>query len=512
MKSDPPLMASIVRAELATDRNPRSAMVQYDTIIADARFAGLEESLRAACHLNRGNERRKLSRCHEALKDYAHAAQLAPTTFKPHFNAGLVLAHDLREFAAAKAAFDRAIALNPGSVEVLYSRALVEMELHENEKAARDVNAALVVAPDDTNALCILKALHMKRDQKEPTTQARQNALTFAPHEADFRSHVSLALSGWAIRDAVDGNEKTEEHAPRAGETSELPGFARFYGLVVFFAVAAAANIFAGTVGLSIVVFLAPLIVRGYIEYNKIPVELKLEWTLHRGARALRQLGRARRNTLNSPEFAARIAKRAFRVLRTVKRNVVAYGCPLQIVRRLDLALNTPLIPTSLPSGDRAALLNEVQQCLDEAESTVGEWDSELNAADRRLASECDPAIYQSNAVLRDPFEHHALTEGGQTYSINNVRRSQDDLRRVKAALSMAEEMIGSFSNDAIANTIEAVDIVLGNADMPLPPELATGEGPHDFSNPPPPPGALQRLHGALLALHCLQLSTISNS
>ena len=95
MNTDHPLIDNIVRAERAMGRNPRSAVDQYDAIIADARFGELDAPLRSACYLNRGFQQRILGRPREALADYERAAKLAPGTFKPHLNAGLVYAQDL---------------------------------------------------------------------------------------------------------------------------------------------------------------------------------------------------------------------------------------------------------------------------------------------------------------------------------------------------------------------------------------------------------------------------------
>lgn len=253
--------------------------------------------------------------------------------------------------------------------------------------------------------------------------------------------------------------------------------------------------------------FLGPLIVRLWMESKKIPAEKKIEWSLHRGARALRQLGRARRNLESSPEMAMRIAARARKELRTVQRIVIGDGCPVAILRRLEEARNAKLVPVALPSSDEKALLREANSALDEAKSATHEWRSELCAADERLAREADPAIYRSGGTLRNPFKQQSLDEAGQTESIINVRRSQEDFTRVGTALAKAAEAVSSSSGTLLAEAITAVDSALGDSDMPLPPLLATGESPHDFSNPPPPPGALQRLHAVLSALRKLQLA-----
>jgi hypothetical protein len=262
-----------------------------------------------------------------------------------------------------------------------------------------------------------------------------------------------------------------------------------------------------GKVVLLAACFLGPLFVRFWTESKKIPTEKKLEWSLHRGARALRQLGRARRNLESSPEMATRIAARARKELRTVQRIVTGDGCPVAILRRLEEARIAKLVPVALPCSDENTLLHEANSALDDAKSAIHEWRSELCAADERLAREADPTIYRSGGTLRNPFKQQSLDEAGQTESIHNIRRSQEDLARVGAALVRAAEAVSSTSGTLLVEAINALDSALADSDMPLPPQLATGESPHDFSNPPPPPGALQRLHAVLSALRDLQLA-----
>jgi len=251
--------------------------------------------------------------------------------------------------------------------------------------------------------------------------------------------------------------------------------------------------------------FLAPLILKLWMESKKVPAEKKLEWSLHRGARALRQLGRARRSSRDLPKSAASVAAKAQRELRTVQRIVTNYGCPVAILHRLQEARNAPLYPTTLPVGDAGALLREAAHALNIAAIAVREWNADLSAADERLAREADPTIYRSGGTLRNPFKQHSLDEAGQIESMINVRRSQEDLGRVEAALAKTAEALHSVSGILLAEALTALDSALADSDMSLPAQLATGESLHDFSNPPPPPGALQCLHAVLTALQRLQ-------
>ena len=240
MNTDHPLIAKIVRAERALRSNPRSAVEQYDAIIADARFGELDAPLRSACHLNRGFQQRALGRSRVALADYERAAKLAPGSFKPHLNAGLVLAQDLHEFAAAMAAFDRGISLNPGCVEALYSRALVKMAIHDYDGAEADLISALALAPEDPNALSNLGTLQMKRGRIEQAADSFQKALGFAPLDTEIRFNAALALDRLGMQDAAQDVLRRDRRAVRmwaekgGRRVARVPKFALIKFAVLF--------------------------------------------------------------------------------------------------------------------------------------------------------------------------------------------------------------------------------------------------------------------------------------
>ncbi len=236
MNTDHPLIANIIRAERAIGRNPRSAVDQYDAIITDTRFGELDSQLRSACHLNRGFQQRILGRPREALADYERAAKLAPSSFKPHTNAALVHAQDLRDFKAAKAAFDRGIALNPGCVDALYSRAMVNMELNDLDGAEADLNSSLALAPEDSNALSNLGTLQMKRGQLEQAADSFQKALRFAPHDTEIRYNAALALFHIGLHDAAQNILRRDSRAVSMWEAKGGPRIPRMpkFALIKF--------------------------------------------------------------------------------------------------------------------------------------------------------------------------------------------------------------------------------------------------------------------------------------
>jgi tetratricopeptide (TPR) repeat protein len=241
MNTDHPLIAKIVRAERALRSNPRSAVEQYDAIIADARFGELDAPVRSLCHLNRGIQRRKLRQFRQALADYEHAATLAPHSFKPHLNSALVLAQDLREFQAARAAFDRGIALNPGCVDALYSRALVKIELNDYDGAEADLNSALALAPEDPNALSNLGTLQMKQGRLEQAADSFQTALRFAPRDHEIRCNAALALERLGMHDAAQDILRRDGRAIRMWEEKGGPRVPPRIGLVLYLVIAVAA-------------------------------------------------------------------------------------------------------------------------------------------------------------------------------------------------------------------------------------------------------------------------------
>ncbi len=172
-------------------------------VLADPRSQDMEKSFLAATYLNRGLSRRRLGDLQGALGDAHQAATLNPRSYKPHLNAALVYAQDLRNYEKGLEEFDLALRLNPTSVEILSSRGTTKELMGDYEGAETDLKAALALEPNDPNALCNLGNLHLARGNLSQARDLYQKALTVNPKDFQIRVNLALALERMGARDSA---------------------------------------------------------------------------------------------------------------------------------------------------------------------------------------------------------------------------------------------------------------------------------------------------------------------
>ena len=110
----------------------------------------------------------------DALKFYRQAAELDPAWFEAHYNAG-VIAHKLRNFSAALASYETALALQPESVDARYNFALALKAAGYAPDAADELKKILAANPGEVRAHLALANLCAQL-LRDPTT-ARQHYL-----------------------------------------------------------------------------------------------------------------------------------------------------------------------------------------------------------------------------------------------------------------------------------------------------------------------------------------------
>jgi Flp pilus assembly protein TadD len=186
------LCAKIDRAIVSRDH---SQVVELcSKLLNDPRSQEMEKEALAASYLNRGFSRRRLGDLLGALEDARQAALLNPRSFKPHLNAALIYAQDMRDYEKGLEEFDLALRLNPTNVEILSSRGLTKQLMGDHEGAEADLNAALAITPNDPNALCNLGNLHLERGNVSEAAESYQKALTANPKDSEIRVNLALAL------------------------------------------------------------------------------------------------------------------------------------------------------------------------------------------------------------------------------------------------------------------------------------------------------------------------------
>jgi tetratricopeptide (TPR) repeat protein len=106
----------------------------------------------------------------DAMNSYQKAARLDPSWFEAHYNYG-VLAYDLRDFQAALAADEMALAIQPDSVSARYNFALALKGAGFMTDAQNELKK--VVASDPNNVRAHLALGNLYAQQMENPVQAR---------------------------------------------------------------------------------------------------------------------------------------------------------------------------------------------------------------------------------------------------------------------------------------------------------------------------------------------------
>lgn len=276
-------------------------------------------------------------------------------------------------------------------------------------------------------------------------------------------------------------------------------------------------------------------------ESRRMPREEKLELLMHRAAMALRKLGRAKRilrrcsgpgdgvRAVPVPGMVRRLAKAredahdAAAHLSAVLRQAANLGCSISVMRNLDRYIEiakrvnedcgrevrapvTPSSGTASPTEqEMASLIQDCTKALREAETLFGEWVQETAESEQELARTVDPVILRSGGVLRNPFKPEDSIEKAQTFSVLRLEETKRDLLRVQECLPAIERAIKALKNppqqsaaelaSIVSGALDSLDVALGDAELPLPPDLAAGESPFDEPTEEEPSGTLQRIY-----------------
>lgn len=309
------------------------------------------------------------------------------------------------------------------------------------------------------------------------------------------------------------------------------------------------------TVGLVImaIAFVLNTVRRLIAESRKMPREEKLELLMHRAAMALRKLGRAKRilrrcsgpgagmRAVHAPSMVRRLAKAsgdahdAAAHLSAVLAQAANLGCSISVMRNLDRYIEiakmvnedcrrearatlTPSSGTaSLTQQEMASLIQDCTKGLRGAETLFGEWVQETAESEQELARTVDPVILRSRGLLRNPFKPEDSIEKAQTFSVLRLEETKRDLLRVRECLSAIERAIDALKNrtrqdtaevaSIVSGALDSLDVALGDAELPLPPDLAAGESPFDEPTEEEPAGTLQRIYAHLTIIEAFLLS-----
>ena len=124
------------------------------------------------------------------------------------YNKGSTL-HELRRFAEALDAYNKALEINPDNAKVLFSKGTVLKSLMRYDEALDAFNMSLEINPHDAKTLCAKAELLMDLAQYEEALDAYSRAVSLAPEDPEIWYRRGLALREMrAYEDAMDDFEK----------------------------------------------------------------------------------------------------------------------------------------------------------------------------------------------------------------------------------------------------------------------------------------------------------------
>lgn len=275
--------------------------------------------------------------------------------------------------------------------------------------------------------------------------------------------------------------------------------------------------------------------------YGRMPKEKKLELNMRRAAMGLRKLARAERilhrfiavrdaapgrpipGMVRRLWGATRDASDAERHLSAVLKKAPALGCSISAMqnierssgaakrirdecrRQVNVRTREGAAPARLTEGQMRSLLLDCVRELEQSKVGVGAWMRETERARAEMTQVVDSVILNSGGILRNPLKQETAVEDGQTQSVLLLRRTENDIGKVNDCLSAVEEALntlgvaGSRSArelEALAGrALDTIDEALGNAELPLPEDLASGVSPYEPRDGSLRRGSLERIY-----------------
>lgn len=147
----------------------------------------------------------KLGRQQEALSAYNAAIRISPTTVAPHYNKACLL-EDMKENSAARAEFERVIALQPAHFDALARLASLTVQRGAMQKAREHAERALRYNPNQPIANLVVAV----SDVEDRNYDAAQRRLFPLFHNPEL-SIPGQALAHGLVGDTFDGLGKTDD-------------------------------------------------------------------------------------------------------------------------------------------------------------------------------------------------------------------------------------------------------------------------------------------------------------
>jgi tetratricopeptide (TPR) repeat protein len=144
--------------------------------------------------LAEGQEAQRAKRLAEAIQHYRRAAAVDGSYFEAHYSVGLV-AFEMRNFKAAAAAWETAIAIRPDSADARYNFALTLKAAGHPQDAADELEKLLALHPDEARGHLTLGNLYAERLGDKPRARLHYNRVL----QLDPRNPQAQAIRYWLV-------------------------------------------------------------------------------------------------------------------------------------------------------------------------------------------------------------------------------------------------------------------------------------------------------------------------
>lgn len=203
------LVVATVLGTLGCSKDPEVAKREFvasgDALVAEGKFQEAIVEYRNAIQRDArfGEARQKLAETYErvgdarnAAREYIRAADALPDDARAQARAAAVLIYS-RRFEDAQTLADKALHLDPTSVEAMLARAHALAGLRKLEDAIKEAEEAVQADPTRTNSYLSLAALQAAVGERVEAEAAYKRAIELAPQSVDAR--LSLAQYYWVL-------------------------------------------------------------------------------------------------------------------------------------------------------------------------------------------------------------------------------------------------------------------------------------------------------------------------
>lgn len=184
----------IRRAGEATERGDwPAAFTLCDWLIKHAPGIMSSEAL-VGCYLDRGSALKEMGRLEDALRDYDTAAGLNPSSWMPHYNAGILYVEKHKQYKRAIEFFDAAIELNPTCREALRSRGAAKARVGDLAGAKLDYQDVSSIEPAHVDDVFGVGTACLHLGELANAVKFLEQAHSLSPDDQMISVYYALAL------------------------------------------------------------------------------------------------------------------------------------------------------------------------------------------------------------------------------------------------------------------------------------------------------------------------------